>query len=177
MDIRITKGTLSRKMNGTFVLTLDIKTPPDVASLERFLQSEKPRVASLSFERKARSVTANGALWHLIDKIADATKTDRWTVYLEMLRRYGVMIHLLSKPHAVDDVKKQFRIAEEIGKKHVDGVEAIQLRCWVGSSNYDTKQFSRLLDGVIAESRDLGIDFLTDDERDLIMREYEENLP
>ena len=31
------------------------------------------------------------------------------------------------------------------------------LKVWLGSSTYDTKQFSRLLDGIICDAKELGV--------------------
>ena len=40
---------------------------------------------------------------------------------------------------------------------HVNGRKAIQLLCYYGSSTYNTKEFSVLLDGVIEHMKDLGL--------------------
>ena len=41
--------------------------------------------------------------------------------------------------------------------KDVNGRKAVQLLCYYGSSTYDTKEFSVLLDGVIEDMKDLGL--------------------
>jgi len=46
-------------------------------------------------------------------------------------------------------------------------------RAWVllrGSHDYNTKEFSRLLDGVISECRECGIDVLTAREKELLKK-------
>jgi hypothetical protein len=57
----------------------------------------------------------------------------------------------------VDAVKQQWRECEEIGKVDINGQEAVQLLCYFGSSTYDTKEFSVLLDGVISEMKEIGL--------------------
>ena len=74
-----------------------------------------------------------------------------------MLRRYGEYTYICVKPKAVPMLKRQWRECEEIGDIDINGTTATQLLCYYGSSTYDTKQFSRLLDGVISEMKELGL--------------------
>lgn len=107
--------------------------------------------------REKRSLNANGLLWACISEIANKIGHDKWSVYLNMLKSYGQYTYVLCKPHAVAKVKEVWRETEEIGEIDVDGQKAVQLLCYYGSSTYDTKEFSRLLDGVIQEMKNLGL--------------------
>jgi hypothetical protein len=40
----------------------------------------------------------------------------------------------------------------------VNGQKAVQMLCYFGSSTYDTKEFSTLLDGVISEMQEMGLE-------------------
>ena len=107
--------------------------------------------------RKKRSLDANGLLWHCIGEIASVLRTDKWERYLQMLKRYGKYTYICVKPAVVEAVKAQWRECEEIGKININGTEAVQMLCYFGSSTYDTKEFSVLLDGVISEMREIGL--------------------
>ena len=107
--------------------------------------------------RKKRSLDANGLLWHCIGEIASVLRTDKWEIYLQMLKRYGKYTYICVKPAVVEAVKAQWRECEEIGKININGTEAVQMLCYFGSSTYDTKEFSVLLDGVISEMREIGL--------------------
>lgn len=107
--------------------------------------------------REKRSLNANALLWACIGEIANKIGIDNWSVYLNMLKSYGQYTYVLCKPHAVEKVKDVWRETEEIGELDVDGQKAVQLLCYYGSSTYDTKEFSRLLDGVIQEMKNLGL--------------------
>ena len=50
------------------------------------------------------------------------------------------------------------RECEVIGKVTVNGQEAVQMLCSFGSSTYNTKEFSHLLDGVISEMKEMGLE-------------------
>ena len=64
------------------------------------------------------------------------------------LYRYGV----------VDAMKKQWRETEVIGEIDINGTKGVQMLCYFGSSTYNTKEFSVLLDGLMNNMRDLGLD-------------------
>ena len=107
--------------------------------------------------RKKRSLDANALLWACLGDIASALRADKWDIYLKMLKRYGRYTYICVKPGVVDAVKQQWRECEEIGKVDINGQEAVQLLCYFGSSTYDTKGFSVLLDGVISEMKEIGL--------------------
>lgn len=115
--------------------------------------------------RNKRSLNANALLWKCVSDIAKAISADKWEVYLKMLRQYGEYTYVLVKPQAVEMLKRQWRECEEIGSViDVHGKPAVQMLCYYGSSTYDTKQFSVLLDGVIAEMKTLGIETPTSEQ-------------
>lgn len=114
--------------------------------------------------RKKRSLDANAYLWVLLGKLADALRTSKDEIYLMMLERYGVYTHLIVKPKVVERVKAEWRTVRELGEVTVNGQTGVQLQCYFGSSTYDTKEMSVLLDGVISEAKALGIETMTPDE-------------
>lgn len=107
--------------------------------------------------RKKRSKDANAMLWACLGELASALRADKWDVYLQMLKRYGKFTYICVKPGVVEAVKAQWRECEEIGEIDINGSKAVQLLCYFGSSTYDTKEFSVLLDGVISEMLEIGI--------------------
>lgn len=107
--------------------------------------------------RKKRSLDANGMLWACLGEIANVLRADKWEIYLQMLKRYGKYTYICVKPAVVEAVKAQWRECEVLGEMEVNGQKAVQMLCYFGSSTYDTKEFSVLLDGVISEMRELGL--------------------
>jgi hypothetical protein len=93
-------------------------------------------------------------------------------VYLEMLSRYGVFTHIVVKPNVVDRVKAEWRTVRELGEVTINGKTGIQLQCFFGSSTYDSKEFSVLLDGVIQEAEELGIETLGQAEAERMIAEW-----
>lgn len=134
-------------------LVVDGNVTADVADL---MECESLDIKVVK-HRKKRSLDANALLWACLGDLASALREDKWQVYLEMLKRYGRYTYICVKPGVVDAVKAQWRECEEIGEIDINGAKAIQLLCYFGSSTYDTKEFSVLLDGVISEMKEIGL--------------------
>ena len=81
-----------------------------------------------------------------------------------MLKRYGQYTYICVKPKAVEAIKKQWRECEEIGHITIDGQDSVQMLCYFGSSTYNSKEFSILLDGVISEMKEMGLETPADRE-------------
>jgi len=122
--------------------------------------------------RKKRSLDANAALWKMLSMMAEKLHTTKDELYIEMLDRYGVFTHIVVKPNVVERVKQEWRTVRVLGEVTINGKEGIQLQCYFGSSTYDSKEFSTLLDGVIEEAKELGIDFISTEDRNLMIEQW-----
>lgn len=111
----------------------------------------------LKKHRESRSLNANALLWKCLGDMAKQENVDKWDKYLEMLKKYGKYTYICVKPNVVEAMKKQWREIEVIGDIDINGTKAVQLLCYFGSSTYDTKEFSVLLDGVIQEMINAGL--------------------
>lgn len=120
---------------------------------------DKDAVLSVDFKkyRKSRSRDANAMLWACIGDMATALGDDKWNVYMRLLRRYGKFTYITVIADAVEKMKLIWRESEEIARHVEDGIEHVDMLCYFGSSTYDTKEFSVLLEGTISEMRDMGL--------------------
>lgn len=135
---------------------------------------DRNKLFDITEHREKRSKDANALLWACLGELAGALRSDKWTVYLQMLKRYGQYTYICVKPKAVEAVKKQWRECEEIGRVDVGGQEAVQMLCYFGSSTYNSKEFSILLDGVISEMKEMGLDTPTDREFKRVIKQMED---
>jgi len=114
--------------------------------------------------RKKRSLDANAYFWVLCGKIGEVLRKSKDEVYVDLICDYGVFDHLYVVSEAVDAVKQKWRACRELGEVWVDGELRACLQCYYGSSVYDTKEMSRLIDGTVQEAKELGIETLTPSE-------------
>ena len=124
---------------------------------------------TFSIKKRAtpRSLNANNYAWSLIEKLATAIKSDKDTVYEEMLRRYGTGESYTDE--AGNECKVLFSLREgippslvarhyaEVGVGYIDGKKFIHYRAIKGTSEYSTKEMSVFLDGIVSECREVGI--------------------
>lgn len=137
------------------------------------IQKTDKLVLKVSKWREKRSVDANRMLWACLGQIASVLRTDKWEVYLLMLKRYGKFTYIVVRESAVEAMKRQWRESEVIGEVVVNGQKGIQMLCYFGSSTYDTQEFSVLLDGVISEMKELGLQPPLPKDVQIAMERYE----
>ena len=146
--------------------TMDLKYQRD---LMHKYEGKKVKV-EIKEDRKGRSLDANAYCWVLCDKIASTKglllkKTD---VYKQAIREYGVTLVMPIKTDMLKDIIRWHEngglgnAVDVIGPSKYEGYTNV--RMYYGSSGYDTKQMSILLDGLIADAQDLGIQTETPDQ-------------
>ena len=137
------------------------------------LGQDRDKLFDLSPHKEKRSLNQNALLWEMLGQIASALRTDKWDVYLQMLKRYGTYTYICVKPNAVEAIKKQWREVEEIGRGTLNGQEAVELLCYFGSSTMSGHEFSVLLDGVKSEMQEMGLP-VPDRELERIVKQLED---
>lgn len=134
--------------------------------------SDKLLTITAKIFRNRRSKDANAYAWVLMQKIAEVLHTDKWSVYLGMLERYGVFTHIIVRPHVVGRVIEEWRTVKNLGAVMVAGQTGIQLQCYFGSSTYDTKEMSVFIDGIVSECREMGIETATPEDLERMKKEW-----
>lgn len=112
--------------------------------------------------RKKRSLDANAYAWLLMSKIAGALGTSKEEVYEIMLKRYG-------KLYEDEDGLILITVKESVDMSKIDGHwqkikdngKYVGYAMIKGSSEYDTKEMSTFIDGVVSEAKELEIETMT----------------
>lgn len=123
---------------------------------------DRDKVFEIKEHKEKRSLNANAYAWTLITKIADALRTSKEECYLEMLKRYGQseIVSVLSQI----DVSGYFKYYEPLATATLQGKEFTHYKIYKGSSEYDTREMSILIDGIVSEAKELGIDTIPPNE-------------
>ena len=105
--------------------------------------------------KQKRSLNANSYCWVLVTKIANKLRLNKNEVYVTMLERYGQsqIVHVRSDI----DIKGYFKYYKVVGESD----RFTHYQVMKGSSEYDTKEMSILIDGIVSECQDLGIETMT----------------
>jgi len=139
----------------------DLKTATDKGKL---LDCE------IKAHREHRSLDANARLWKTLTDMAAVLHTTKDELYLIMLKRYGQFTYVIVKTEAVEMFTTMYRLTEEVGK--TKSGEGTQLLCYFGSSDYNTLQMSQLLDGVMQEAHEIGVETPTKSEIELMKSQW-----
>ena len=137
-----------------------------------WLTTQPDKVYEIKEHHEKRSLTANAYAWVLIVKIANALRKSKEEVYLQMLKDYGQseIVSVL----ATINVNGYFKYYEEWGRGFVGEKEFIHYKIFKGSSEYEVKEMSILIDGIIQEAQNLGIETITPAEKEQMLREMKE---
>ena len=120
---------------------------------------DKDKRFDIKEHKEKRSLNANNYAWKLITEIANVLRKPKEEVYLEMLKSYGQceMISIVSSV----DVKGYFKYYEEAGRSFLNGKEFTHYKIYKGSSEFNTKEMSVLIDGIVQEAKNLDIETMT----------------
>ena len=153
-------------------ITLTGKPPQDLQDLRGIVE---PLEVTIKKYRKKRSLDSNSYCWLLIGKIADILKTNKDDLYIEMLKRYGQREAQLISVVA-DAVGILYKATNghctEIGESKLNGKTFKHLAILRGSSDFDTREMSILVEGVVSEAKELGIETMTPFELNKMMDMY-----
>lgn len=126
--------------------------------------------------RKKRSLSANAYAWVLVDKIAEALGQDKESVYRQAIQQIGGVSEIVCvQNNAVDQLRKGWGhngigwSTDIMPSKLPDCTNVI---LYYGSSVYNTKQMSNLLDQLVWEAKELGIETETPEKLALLKEDW-----
>ena len=133
-----------------------IGTPKEL--IQWLLNQEPAKQFEIKEWRRKRSLNANAYAWVLITKIADVMRLSKEEVYLNMLKHYGQseFVSVLSDIN----VEGYFKYYEPVGHAKLQEKEFTHYKIYKGSSEYNTREMSILIDGIIQEAKQLDIETL-----------------
>lgn len=114
---------------------------------------------------KKRTYSQNAYLWVLLDEIGQKVGRSKEDVYKAYIKDYGVFEILPLKNEAVESFKYKWGknglgwFCEDLGESKLNGFT--KLLAYYGSSTYNTKEMQRLLDAVVNDAKELGINTMT----------------
>ena len=126
--------------------------------------------------RKKRSLDANALCWVLIGKLASALRLSTEEVYRDAIRQIGGACEIVCVQEAALPTLKRVWSARGLGwmaeefPSKIPG--CVNVRLFYGSSVYDTRQMSELIDAVIRACEDQGIPTITETEKTALVEAW-----
>lgn len=145
---------------------------------KKILTVELGKNEEIQVKRKKRSKNANAYFWELLQQLCFELNIDVIQEYKTRVKDLGIFRQWEVDNKNVDTFIKIWEekgiawfceIVEEIGDKTI-------INAYYGSSSYNSKQMSILIDNLVQDCVSVGIQTLSDDEiEELIRSEYEYN--
>jgi hypothetical protein len=143
---------------------------PDFAEIRRFAYKFKAGNYEIVRKRKKRSNDANALCWAVCTEIANVLRTDKESIYVDMLKQYGQSDIWAAGPDV--NPAHHFKYYDFFGKRTVQGKEVHFYTVYRGSSEYDSREMAILLDGIIACAKDMDIEVISEREKSLLLQEW-----
>lgn len=138
----------TKKLKLTFLINNNINSLEEIENAD-LLDIEAKK------HRKKRKLKANNYAWEIITQIGNVLSKSKEEIYLEMLKRYG-QSQMISV-YADIDVSRFLKYYEEAGESELNNKLFKHYKVYTGTSEYDTKEMSIFIDGVVQEAQELGI--------------------
>lgn len=129
--------------------------------------------------RKKRSLDANSYCWVLCDRIAKELSKEsivtKEQIYKDAISQVGTFEPMIIEEKAYDNFKRIWEkqglgfIVQEVTRKD----KCIKVHCYYGSSTYDTKEMSLLIEIIVDLAKSLDIETKPKEEIESLLRSWQ----
>jgi hypothetical protein len=128
---------------------------------------------------KKRSLDANAYCWVLCDLIAKELSKEgsiitKEQVYKDAILNIGTFEPMIVQEKAFENFKRIWErqglgyLVQEVGRKD----KCIKVHCYYGSSSYDSKEMSLLIESIVELAKSLNIETKSKEELDSMLKEW-----
>lgn len=156
------------------------ENPQNIKKLSDALEIiDKGKMLNVEIKKhtKKRSLDANAYCFIICQKIAEVIKNTKEYVYRQAIKQVGDFEIVPIKNEVVEKWIRNWESkglgwqSEILGESKLEGyTNTIN---YFGSSTYDTKQMSILLEEIVFQAKELGIETMTEREREELLRKWE----
>ncbi len=170
-DINIDYETRKPKIS----LLLDTK---EIEIVEQ-LKNENKLNIDLKKYRKKRSLDANNYFWKLLQELCELAEIDTKEEYKRRVKELGIFRRFRIEKDNVNTFEKMWTsqgiawFCEIFDTEIIGNTEFKIINAYYGSSSFNTKQMSRLIDGVVQDCQMYGIETKTPEEINSLLESWD----
>ena len=166
------------KLEGGWLMVKPEKA--DLGKAMALVRKHKNRLYDLEVKehRKSRSLDANAYAWVLMGKLAEAMRITPEEVYRQAIQNVGGNYEIIPiKEEAAAHFKGIWEAkglgwpCVDMGRSKIPGYR--NLRAYYGSSTYDTRQMSVLIDNLVQDCKQLDIETLSEEKLSLLVEGWD----
>ena len=120
--------------------------------------------------KEKRGLKANAYYWELVNQLANVLRINKEELHFLLLQRYG-QSEIVSVLENID-VKPYFKYYTEAGESILNGKIFKHYKVYKGSSEMNKKEMSILIDGLVSECQDEGIETKPKAEIESLLKEW-----
>lgn len=158
----------SQTMKGDIKLTLTLQDKTNMHHIQELIDHvNNGKLIDLEVKkhRRKRSLDANSYMWMLLHKMAIKLNSSKEEIYIEIIRRVGRFEMLPLKESVVDEWVKIWKsrgigwYSEVVSDSKLEGY--ITTINYYGTSTYKSNEMSIVINEVVEECKNLGIETMT----------------
>ena len=135
------------------------------------LEQDKEKKYEVKEYSEKRGLKANAYYWELVNQLANILRISKEELHFLLLQRYG-QSEIVSVVSNID-VKPYFRYYTEAGESTLNGKIFKHYKVYKGSSEMDRKEMSILIDGLVSECKEEGIETKPKAEIDSLLESWD----
>lgn len=161
---------------GQPIVSFTVNEASAMNQIENIQNVEKLSIKAVKYRQK-RSLDANAYFHVLVGKIAESLTISKAHAKNLMIGKYGQVQTLpdgsamIYKSNAPVEYMQELEALHSMPVKFSEenGKEVVFYRIYRGSSTYDSKEMSLLIEGTVSDAKDLGIETIPPDELERMM--------
>lgn len=123
---------------------------------------DKEKIFDVKEHKEKRSLNANNYYWKLVNEIANKLHTSKEEVHERMIKRYSQSEYISVLEDV--DLSSYIKYSEQKNTFIHNNKRFKSYLVFKGSSEMNKKEMSILIDGIVSEAKEMGIETLTPDE-------------
>lgn len=130
--------------------------------IQWLFNQDKEKLFEIKEYKEKRSLSQNAYSWKLITELANQLRKSKEEVYMQMLKDYGQSTLIVVANEI--NIHGYFKYYEKVKEFKNSNRLYTEYKIYKGSSEYDSKEMSIFIDGIVQECKQLGIETLNSDE-------------
>ena len=142
------------------------------------LKSEDKLNIELKKYRKHRSLDANAYFWKLLTELCELAEIDTIEEYKRRIKELGIFRQFKIEKYNIKTFEKMWTaqgiawFCEIADTTYIEDTEFKIINAYYGSSSFNSKQMSRLIDGVVQDCKVYGIETKPQEEITSLIRSW-----
>ena len=143
------------------------------------LKNENKLDVELRKHRKKRSLDANSYFWKLLQELCELAEIDIIGEYKRRIKELGIFRRFKIEKDNIKTFEKMWTsqgmawFCEVADTTYIENIEFKIINAYYGSSSYNSKQMSRLIDGVVQDCEIYGIETKPKEEIESLLKEWD----